>query len=330
MTIEPILKENPQRFSLFPIIHNDLWKLAKDAESALWVANEIDFGGDINDWNTLDKDEQYFIKNILAFFAGSDGIILENLMSTFNVEVQYQEARAFYSVQIYIEFVHSEVYSKMIDTLVKDKDEKNMLFNAIETIPCVNKKAEWAKKWMDPESNTFGKRILGFIIVEGLFFSGSFCSIFWLKSRGKMKKALAKSNELIARDEMMHAKFGITIYNNHIVNKVSYEDLIDMFQEAVDIETEFICESLPCRLIGMNSDLMIQYIKFVADTLIKSLGYKKIYNVTNPFPFMNNMASDGKTNFFEERVTEYKRAASVSESSKRKIFTSEEELDDDF
>ena len=327
---EPILEPNNSRFSLFPIKHNDLWKLTKDAEAALWVANEIDFGGDLNDWESLDDNEKYFIKNILAFFAGSDGIVLENLMGTFNTEVQYPEARAFYAVQTYIEFVHSEVYSKMIDTLVRDNEEKEKLFDAIETIPCVSKKADWAKKWMDPDVNDFARRIIGFVIVEGLFFSGSFCSIFWLKFRGKMKKALAKSNELIARDEMMHTRFGITLYKNHIVNKLDVDVIYEMFEEAIDIEKEFICESLPCRLIGMNSDLMIQYIKYVADTLIKSLGYKKKYNVQNPFSFMNNMASDGKTNFFEERVTEYQRAASVSSSSERKNFGGDDDLDDDF
>lgn len=322
---EPLLKENPNRFTLFPIKYDDIWKVFKQAEAALWVANEIDFGADRDDWEKLTPDERYFIEHVLAFFAGSDGIVMENLMSTFSTEVQIPEARAFYALQGYVELVHSEVYSKMIDTLVFDQKRKSELFEAIDRIPCVTKKANWAMKWMDQKTKSFAERIIGFIIVEGVFFSGSFCSIFWLKSKGKMTKALAKSNELINRDEMMHCNFGIMLYKK-LINKCPESIIHDMFKEALEIEIEFICESLPCRLIGMNSILMTQYVKHVADRLISSLGYKKIYNEKNPFPFMNNMGSDGKTNFFEERVTEYQRAYSVTDSADRKDFS----LDDDF
>jgi ribonucleotide reductase beta subunit family protein with ferritin-like domain len=321
---EPLLKKNPDRFSLFPISYSDIWKAYKTAEAAQWTANEIDFGADLNDWETLNNDEKYFIEHILAFFAGSDGIVLENLMSTFSTEVQIPEARAFYALQSYIETVHSEVYAKMIDTLIKDLDRKKELFDAIGTIDCVTKKADWAMKWMNPDTSGFAERLIGFIIVEGLFFSGSFCAIFWLKSKGKMINALAKSNEMIARDEGMHTDFGIMLYKK-LVNKCEESKVHKIFEEALEIETEFICDSLPCRLIGMNSDLMVQYIKFVADNLLTDLGYSTLYNQENPFGFMDNIECDGKTNFFEQRVTEYQRAYSVSDSSKRTF-----ELDDDF
>jgi ribonucleoside-diphosphate reductase subunit M2 len=313
---EEILRENPNRFTLFPIKHHDIWKEYKTAEAATWTANEIDFGADKKDWETLNNDEKYFIEHILAFFAGSDGIVLENLLSTFSTEVQLPEARAFYSLQGYIENVHSEVYSKMIDTLITDLDRKRELFNAIETIPCVTKKANWAMKWMDPKSSSFAERLIGFIIVEGLFFSGSFCSIFWLKNKGKMINALAKSNEMISRDEGLHTKFGIMLYKK-LNNKCLEEQVHSIFKESVAIETEFICESLPCKLIGMNSTLMTQYIKYTADNLLYDLGYTTLFNVTNPFDFMDNINLGGKSNFFEQRVTEYQRAYSVTDSSKR-------------
>lgn len=307
-----------KRFTLFPIMHQDIYDEYKKAEASLWTANEIDFGADKNDWESMTEDEKYFIEHILAFFAGSDGIVLENLMSTFASEVQWIEARMFYGLQAYVESIHEETYSLMIDTLVTDRVRKHELFNAIEKIPCIALKAEWSMKWMDPNTIPFHIRILGFIIVEGIFFSGSFCSIFWLKNRGKMCKALAKSNELIARDEGLHTEFGIMLY--HKLNNKAPEELVHaIFKEAVDIETTFICESLPCKLIGMNSDLMTQYIKYVSDMLITKLGYEPIYESENPFTFMESSDYHGKTNFFEERVTEYRRSYSVSTSSERNI-----------
>lgn len=323
--MEPILKENPNRFTLFPIVYDDIWKYYKKAEAALWVANEIDFSADKDDWETLNDDERFFVENVLAFFAGSDGIVLENLMGTFNTEVQIPEARAFYALQSYIETVHQESYAKMIDTFIEDPDRKKQLFQAIGGIPCVTKKAEWALKWMDPDTQGFAQRLIGFIIVEGIFFSGSFCSIFWLKSKGKMTKALGKSNELIARDEYMHWNFGIMLYHK-LMNKCDQDLVHTIFKEAVEIEINFICESLPCRLIGMNSDLMIKYIKFVSDNILRKLGYDILYGDENPFPFMENLLSDGKTNFFEQRVTEYQRAYSVSKKEDRKNVV----LDNDF
>ena len=315
---EPLLVENPDRFTLFPIKYPDIWESFKKAESAAWVADEIDFSADKNDWENLNDDEKFFIEHILAFFAGSDGIVLENLMGSFSNEVQIPEARAFYAQQAYIEVVHQETYAKMIDTLISDMKRKKELFQAIGTIPCVTKKAEWAQKWMDPETSPFNKRLIGFIVVEGLFFSGSFCSIFWLKSRGKMVAALGKSNELISRDEGMHTNFGILLYSK-LKNKCNTEIIHQIFKEAVEIETEFIIESLPCRLIDMNSDLMIQYIKYVADTLLIDLGYPILYKEDNPFDFMDNINLNGKSNFFEQRVTEYRKAYSVSNSSKREF-----------
>jgi ribonucleotide reductase beta subunit family protein with ferritin-like domain len=321
---EPLLKEDPTRFTLFPIKHNAIWDFYKKAEAAMWTAEELDFNADKSDWESLDKDEKYFLEHILAFFAGSDGIVLENLMTTFPNEVQWPEARAFYAVQNYIEVVHSNVYSLLIDTYIENPTRKAKLFNAIEEIPCVAKKAKWAFKWMDPKSKPFRERLLGFIIIEGVFFCGSFCAIFWLISKGKMTKALGKSNELIARDESMHYLFGIMLYKE-LITKCNTNTIHKIFREAVEIEREFICESLPCKLIGMNSDLMYQYIQFVADTLISKLDYPTIYNVENPFPFMNLNDIQGKSNFFEQRVTEYQRAYSVTKQENRNF-----DLGDDF
>ena len=325
---EPMLIEDPYRFVLFPIKNSKIWDLYKKSESAVWTANEIDFASDLKDWNNLNNDEKYFIEHILAFFAGSDGIVLENLMSTFSNEVQWPEARAFYAFQGYIELVHSETYSKMIDTLIKDPKRKIELFEAIEKIPCIKKKADWAKKWMDPIKSTFAERLIGFVIVEGLFFSGSFCSIFWLKNKGKMIHGLATSNELIARDEGLHTEFGITLYSM-LTNKISQDSINLIFKEAVDIEIEFICESLPCKLIGMNSELMTKYIKFVADNLLLDLGYEVIFNEENPFDFMDNIGINGKTNFFEKRVSEYQSAHSAAPAETRNIENINLE-DDDF
>ena len=303
---EPILQENPGRFVLFPIQHDDIWKFYKDSEASFWTAEEIDLSQDLSDWeNKLNDDERFFIKHVLAFFAASDGIVNENLAENFVAEVQYTEAKFFYGFQIMMENIHSETYSLLIDTYIKDPKEKDYLFNAIETFPPVKKKADWALRWI--ENGSFAERIVAFAAVEGIFFSGSFCSIFWLKKRGLMP-GLTFSNELISRDEGMHMDFACLLYNNHIVNKLSKEKVTKIITDAVNIESEFVTESLPVRLIGMNSDLMNQYIQFVADRLLEQLGCDKVYNVTNPFDFMDMISLQGKTNFFEKRVAEYQKA----------------------
>ena len=304
-----LLKENSQRFCLFPIEHGEIWKHYKRHQNAFWTAEEIDFIADKKDWLELKEDEQYFIKHILAFFAGSDGIVLENLVTNFCTEVQLPEARCFYAFQAMIENIHSEVYSLLIDTYIDDPIEKDTLFRAIDTLPAVAKKAKWALKWIS--SDSFAERLVAFAVVEGIFFSGSFCSIFWLKQKGVMTKALGKSNELIARDEGMHCDFAILLYTKYVTYKLSQQRMEEIVGDAVGIEEEFICEALPCKLIGMNSDLMRQYIQFVADRLLTQLGYTKIYNCANPFSFMEVTSLDGKTNFFEERVTEYTIAKGV-------------------
>ena len=315
-----LLTENQNRFTLFPIQDKDIWSAYKLQQRAQWTAEEIDYSADLNDWNTLSSDEKYFIENILAFFAGSDGIVLENLVQNFCNEVQLPEAKCVYAFQAYIENVHSEVYSLLIDTYVKDKSRKEECFNAIEKIPCVKKKAEWALKWINSKES-FPQRLIAFSIVEGIFFSGSFCAIFWLKSKGKMVKTLGKSNELISRDEGMHTDFAIILY--HKMKQRLNQDLVhEMFKEAVDIEKEFICDSLKCNLIGMNKDLMSEYIEFVADRLLTQLGYSKIYHTVNPFEFMNQIGMDGKTNFFEQRVTEYQ----IGGDDTTNVF----EIDEDF
>ena len=305
-SIEPLLKENPNRYVMFPIKHEDIWQMYKKAVASIWTAEEIDLSQDQRDWEKLNKDERYFIKNILAFFAASDGIVNENLGERFLSEVQYPEAKCFYGFQIAIENIHSETYSLLIDTYIKDVKEKDLLLRGIETIPCVKKKAEWAIKWIG-DSSTIAKRLLAFAIVEGIFFSGSFCSIFWLKSRGLMP-GLSFSNQLISRDEGMHTDFAVLLYTKHLVNKVPEKEVYDIFIEAVQIETEFITESLPCNLIGMNSELMKQYVQFVADYLLAQLGYDKLWGTENPFPFMEQISMEGKTNFFENRVAEYSKA----------------------
>jgi ribonucleoside-diphosphate reductase beta chain len=303
---EKILQENPGKFVLFPIEHHDLWKLYKQQESCFWTAEEIDLGQDITDWeNKLNEDEKHFVKHVLAFFAASDGIVNENLAMNFVNEVQYTEAKFFYSFQMMMENIHSETYSLLIDSYIKDKEEQNKLFNAIETIPAIKKKADWAIKWIESES--FAERLVAFAAVEGIFFSGSFCSIFWLKKRGLMP-GLTFSNELISRDEGMHCDFACHLYNNHIKNKLSEKKIKDIICGALEIEKEFILEALPVRLIGMNSDLMAQYLEFVTDRLLVALGCSKSYNSENPFDFMQNIALQGKTNFFEKRVAEYQKA----------------------
>jgi ribonucleotide reductase beta subunit family protein with ferritin-like domain len=320
---EPILQENKNRFTMKPIRYNDIYQAYKNQQALFWTAEEIAYTEDMASWATLTEDEKYFIEHVLAFFAGSDGIVMENIMINFSDEVQIPEARAFYAAQNYIEQVHSETYSNLIDTFIKDPVRKDTLFNAISNVPCITKKAEWAMKWFS-RSNSFAERLVAFSVVEGIFFSGSFCAIFWLKSRSKMTKALGSSNELIARDESVHCNFAITLYN-HLIFKLSKERIQEIFKSAVDIEIEFIIESLPCRLIGMNSNLMTQYIKYVADYWLNKYQVPKIYNVENPFNFMNLIALDGKTNFFEQRVTEYQKPYSVSTQEERSF-----NLDDNF
>lgn len=303
---EKILQDNPGRFVLFPIEHNDIWKFYKQQEACFWTAEEIDLAQDIQDWdNKLNDDEKHFVKHILAFFAASDGIVNENIALNFVNEVQYTEAKMFYGFQIMMENIHSETYSLLIDSYIKDKTEQLNLFNAIETIPAIKKKAEWALRWI--ENGTFTERLIAFAAVEGIFFSGSFCSIFWLKKRGLMP-GLTFSNELISRDEGMHCDFACHLFNNHIENKLSEAQIKEIIVSALAIEKEFILEALPVRLIGMNADLMSQYLEFVTDRLLMALGCSKVYNSENPFDFMQNIALQGKTNFFEKRVAEYQKA----------------------
>lgn len=322
---EPILKENKNRFVLFPIKYNDIWQMYKTEEQAFWTAEEIDLATDIADWEKLTPGERHFITHVLAFFAASDGIVNENLAQGFLEKVQYPEAKCFYGFQIMMENIHSETYSLLIDTYVKDQKERDKLFNAIETVPCVAKKAEWALKWID--NGNFIERLIAFAAVEGIFFSGSFCSIFWLKKRGLMP-GLSFSNELISRDEGLHCDFACMIYNNHIVNKLSKERVTAIITEAVSIEKEFVTDSLPVSLIGMNATLMQQYIEFVADRLLMALNCEKVYNAENPFDFMQNIAMEGKTNFFEKRTSEYSKA-SLSDN-KHKKNNNKFEVDEDF
>ncbi len=309
---EPILKENPDRFVIFPIQHQELWEEYKKQQACIWTAEEIDLSADLDDWrNVLNEDEKYFVKNVLAFFAASDGIVNENLAENFVKEVQYTEAKFFYGFQIMMENVHSETYSLLIDTYITDPAEKHKLFHAIDTIPAVQKKAEWALKWVS--SPHFQERLIAFAAVEGIFFSGSFCSIFWLKKRGLMP-GLSFSNELISRDEGMHTDFAVLLHNKYLANKVSEERIKEIITGALEIEKEFITESLPVRLIGMNQDLMKQYLEFVADRLLVDLGCSKVYGVENPFDFMQNISLQGKTNFFEKRVGEYQKAGVLNSS----------------
>ena len=304
--IEPILQENKNRFVIFPIKHHDIWEFYKSMEASFWTAEEIDLSQDLNDWNNkLSDDERYFIKHILAFFAASDGIVNENLAENFVNEVQYAEAKFFYGFQIMMENIHSETYSLLIDTYVKDEAEKDELFNALEVFPAIKKKADWALKWID--SDSFAERLIAFAAVEGIFFSGAFCSIYWLKKRGLMP-GLTFSNELISRDEGVHCDFAVHLHNNHLVNKVSKERIRTIIVDALNIEREFITESLPVSLIGMNAVLMTQYLEFVADRLLVELGCERVYNTANPFDFMDMISLQGKTNFFEKKVAEYQKS----------------------
>ena len=309
MIEEPLLTENSNRYVMFPIEHDDIWKSYKQMMDCFWRAEEIDFSKDLAHWITLNKDEQYFIKMILAFFAASDGIVLENLGARFLTEVQVPEARATYGFQLMMENIHSEVYSLLIDTYIKDSVEKSKLFNALDNFPCIKKKADWALKWIDDPDSSFAIRLVAFAAVEGIFFSGSFCSIYWLKKRGLMP-GLTFSNELIARDEGMHTDFAVLLFNK-LVNKPDDTVIYDLIKDAVRIEKEFICEALSCKLIGMNAKLMSQYIEFVADRLLVQLGFNKVWNTSNPFDFMEMISLSGKTNFFEARVGEYSLSSDI-------------------
>ncbi|MDA9308897.1 ribonucleotide-diphosphate reductase subunit beta [Flavobacteriaceae bacterium] len=313
-TSEPILEKNEGRFVIFPIQHHDIWEWYKKSEASFWTAEEIDLHQDLTDWTSkLNEDERYFIKHILAFFAASDGIVNENLAENFVNEVQYSEAKFFYGFQIMMENIHSETYSLLIDTYVKDDVEKDQLFNAIENFPAIKKKADWALKWID--SPSFAERLIAFAAVEGIFFSGAFCSIFWLKKRGIMP-GLTFSNELISRDEGVHCDFAVHLHNHHLVNKVPKDRIRSIIVDALNIEREFITESLPASLIGMNSNLMTQYLEFVTDRLLVELQCEKEFNTKNPFDFMDMISLQGKTNFFEKRVAEYQKAGVANSTDK--------------
>ncbi|KAF5191436.1 Ribonucleoside-diphosphate reductase small chain [Thalictrum thalictroides] len=324
---EPILTPNPDRFCMFPIQYPQIWEMYKKAEASFWTAEEVDLSQDHRHWETLTLDEKHFITHVLAFFAASDGIVLENLGVRFMKEVQIAEARAFYGFQIAIENIHSEMYSLLLESYIKDSNEKNHLFRAIETVPCVKKKAEWALRWIDG-SESFAERIIAFACVEGIFFSGSFCSIFWLKKRGLMP-GLTFSNELISRDEGLHCDFACLLYGL-LNNKLSEERVRGIVSDAVEIEREFVCEALPCALVGMNCDLMSRYIEFVADRLIGALGYGKIYDTQNPFDWMELISLQGKTNFFEKRVGEYQKASVMNSLNANGGDSHVFKLDEDF
>ena len=319
--MEPLLAENPNRFVLFPIQNDEVWQFYKNSQASFWTAEEIDLSQDQKDWNNLNDNERHFIKHVLAFFAASDGIVNENLAVNFMQEVQMPEARCFYGFQIMMENIHSETYSLLIDTYIKDPKEKDYLFNALETVPAVQKKGEWALKWINSEN--FAERLIAFAAVEGIFFSGSFCSIFWLKKRGLMP-GLTFSNELISRDEGLHCDFACLLYG-YLQNKLDPERVQSIIADAVRIEQEFVTDALPVSLIGMNAKNMAHYIEFVADRLLVSLGCNKIYNTANPFDFMEMISVQGKTNFFEKRVAEYQKAGVMSERTENAF-----SLDEDF
>lgn len=311
--MEPLLEKQQNRYVLYPIQYEDIWEFYKKQKIAFWTAEEIDFSADLNDWEQLDSNEKFLIENVLAFFAGSDGIVFENINNNFAEEIHIPEVRFCYGFQAMMENIHSETYSLMIDTLISSKDRKTELFNAIDQIPAVKGKAEWACKYLNADRAPFQERLLAFSIVEGVFFSGSFCVIFWLKHvKSKMTKALAKSNELIARDEGMHTDFAVLLYTKYVTNKLSEERVHKIMTEAVELEMDFICNSLKCNLIGINVDYMKDYIMYVADRLLTQLGYSKIYNKECPFDFMKTSSLDGKSNFFEQRVTEYNRAEELN------------------
>ncbi|MBK8700262.1 MAG: ribonucleotide-diphosphate reductase subunit beta [Saprospiraceae bacterium] len=320
---EPLLKDNPNRFVLFPIEHNDIWKFYKISEASFWTAEEIDLVQDLTDWeNKLTEDERYFIKHVLAFFAASDGIVNENLAENMVREVQYTEAKFFYGFQIMMENIHSETYSLLIDTYIKDNKEKDYLLHAVDHMACVKKKADWALRWIS--NGSFQERLIAFAAVEGIFFSGSFCSIFWLKKRGLMP-GLTFSNELISRDEGLHCDFACLLYNDHIINKLPVDQVRAIIADAVTIEKEFVVDAIPVALLGMNADEMCKYIEFVADRLLSALGAGKMYNAENPFPWMDMISIQGKTNFFEKRVGDYQKAGVMAEKTKQ-VFSLDEEF----
>lgn len=319
---EPLLMDDPTRFVIFPIKQDDIWEFYKKAEASFWTAEELDLSQDHKDWAALNDGERHFISHVLAFFAASDGIVNENLAVGFLSNVQYAEAKCFYGFQIMIENIHAETYSLLIDTYIKDTTERQRMLNAIDTIDCVKKKAEWAIRWI--EQGNFIERLIAFAAVEGIFFSGSFCSIFWLKKRGLMP-GLTFSNELISRDEGLHRDFACLLYTKHIINKLPEEQVYTIIKDAVEIEKEFVSEALPVSLIGMNAPQMCQYIEFVADHLLESLNLQKVYNATNPFDFMDLISLQGKTNFFEKRVGEYQKAGVTADKEKMNF-----SLDEDF
>jgi len=320
---EEILQDNPGRFVMFPIKYESIWQMYKKAGASLWFTEEVDLSHDMASWEKLNDKEKYFIKMVLAFFAASDGVVNYNLAARFYNDVQLPEARAFYSFQIAIESVHSEMYALMLNTYVKDPTERSQLFNAIQTIPCIKKKADWALKWIEDKEASFATRCIAFVIVEGLMFSSSFASIYWLKEKNVMP-GLCLSNEFISRDEGLHAEFNVILYRM-LKNKLQEEDVFAIMREAVDIEIEFITESIPCALLGMNSDLMAQYVKYVGDRLLVQLGYEKIYNVQNPFPFMERIGLENKSNFFEHtRIADYSKAGVGNENGF--VFSTEEDF----
>jgi ribonucleoside-diphosphate reductase subunit M2 len=318
---EPLLTPDDNRFVMFPIRYNDIWEMYKKQVDCFWRPEEIDLTKDLTQWQTLNRDEIYFISMILAFFAASDGIVLENLATRFMNDVQVSEARAFYGFQIAMENIHSHTYSLLIETYIKNKEEKGRLFNAIENFPCIKKKASWAQKWIHDNRSSFATRLVAFACVEGIFFSGAFCSIFWLKKRGLMP-GLTFSNELISRDEALHCEFAVLLYSK-LTKKLDKSRIHEIIKEAVEIETEFICDALPCKLIGMNSEMMTQYIQYMADRLCVQLGYKKIYNVSNSFTWMELISLEGKTNFFEKRNDSY---ALANKSSDEETFNFTEDF----
>jgi ribonucleotide reductase beta subunit family protein with ferritin-like domain len=324
-TTELLLSGEETRHVIFPIKYDDIWKEYKKEISNIWTVEEIDLTKDYDDYIKLSNNEKHFIDNVLAFFAASDGIVNENLVDRFCSEVQILEAKFFYGFQVAMENIHSETYSLLINTLIKDEDYKDKLFNAVDHIPSIKKKADWALKWINDKESDFGNRLIAFAAVEGIFFSGSFCSIFWLKKRGLMP-GLSFSNELISRDEGLHTDFAVLLHNRYLENKPSDEKVLEIIKEAVEIEKEFITESLSCELIGMNANMMKQYIEYIADRLLKMLGKDPIYNKTNPFDWMETISIQGKTNFFEKRVGEYSNAANPNNKDNKKIFS----LDDDF
>ncbi|KAG8580194.1 hypothetical protein GDO81_007190 [Engystomops pustulosus] len=320
---EPLRRDNPHRFVIFPIQYHDIWQMYKKAEASFWTAEEVDLSKDLLHWESLKDDERFFISHVLAFFAASDGIVNENLVERFSKEVQVTEARCFYGFQIAMENIHSEMYSLLIDTYIKDPKEREFLFNAIETLPCVKKKADWALRWIGDNLSTYGERVVAFAAVEGIFFSGSFAAIFWLKKRGLMP-GLTFSNELISRDEGLHTDFACLMFK-HLVHKPSEDRVKELIVDAVRIEQEFLTDALPVKLIGMNDALMKQYIEFVADRLMLELGFGKIFRAENPFDFMENISLEGKTNFFEKKVGEYQKMGVMAKAEDNK-FT----LDADF